>query len=151
VWQLELSGFGDVSDFVYGKAYWLATGRPTVRAEPIDRVGDHLITDVATTTPTDTVAAALHGLNGDSEDLVVVLADDRVVVGAARRSVLAQADPASIVAEVMKVGPTTVRPDEDLDAVRGRVSKRGVRSLIVTRPTGELLGLLAATESHDDE
>jgi CBS domain-containing protein len=147
-WQLERYGFSDVHDFVHGKAYWLASGRASVRDEPIDRVVDHLAVDVATVDPVDTVDKALHQLNASDHDLVVVLGQNRVVLGSAPSSVLAQAAPESTVAEVMAVGPTTIRPDVQVDAVRERMSKRDVRSLIVTRPTGELLGLLHATEGN---
>lgn len=40
----------------------------------------------------------------------------------------------------MKVDPTTIRPHEVADDVRGRMAQRGVSSLIVTKPTGELMG-----------
>ncbi len=40
------------------------------------------------------------------------------------------------------------RPHELVEDVRGRMAKRGVASLIVTKPTGELLGEFMA---HDPE
>jgi CBS domain-containing protein len=42
----------------------------------------------------------------------------------------------------MRAGPTTIRPGEDLSAVRQRMSERHVPHLLVTTPDGELLGLV---------
>jgi hypothetical protein len=39
-------------------------------------------------------------------------------------------------------GPTTIRPSEELSAVRQRMSERHVPHLLVTTPDGELLGLI---------
>lgn len=49
------------------------------------------------------------------------------------------------VTEVMRLGPTTIRPDELTDAVRARMANRNVRSLLVTTPKGELLGSFDAS------
>ena len=46
----------------------------------------------------------------------------------------------------METGPTTIRPHELVEDVRGRMAKRGVASLIVTKPTGELLGEFMALD-----
>ena len=136
--QLERLGFTNVHDFVHGKAYWLASGRPTTRSHPIDRVIDHLNPNVATVSARATVADAMDTLAG--ADRAVVVSGSNVVVGVVRADRLSGAAPGSIVADIMRVGPTTIRPDEDAEAVRGRMTQHGVSSLLVTRPTGELLG-----------
>lgn len=136
--QLERLGFTNVSDFVHGKAYWLASGRPTTRTHPIDRVVDHLDPTVATVRPDATVADALKTLAGAGR--IVVVSESDVVVGTARAERLRDAEPGSVVGDIMSVGPTTIRPDEDAEAVRKRMTERGVSSLLVTIPTGELLG-----------
>ncbi len=148
-WQLERYGFADVYDFVYGKAHWLASGRTTVRSSPVERVLDQLSTEVATADPAETVETALHRLDAFGHDIVIVLGQDRVVLGSVRASVLTEAAADSSVEEVMTIGPTTIRPHEQLDAVRRRMSERGVRSLIVTKTTGELIGLLEATPGNE--
>jgi CBS domain-containing protein len=43
---------------------------------------------------------------------------------------------------LMRAGPTTIRPSEDLSAVRQRMSERQVPQLLITTPEGELLGLV---------
>lgn len=136
--QLERFGFGEVFDFVAGKAYWLASGRPTTRTHPIDRVIDHLDLTVAVARADATVGDALGAIDGAGR--VVVLSESGVVVGTVRAERLGDVEPSSIVGDVMQVGPTTIRPDEDAEAVRTRMTERGVSSLLVTNPNGELLG-----------
>lgn len=136
--QLERFGFTTVSDFVHGKAYWLASGRPTTRTQPIDRVIDHVDSTTATVHPDATVADASKALN--RWDHVVVVSELDVVVGTVRSERLRNAAPDSVVGDIMSVGTTTIRPDEDAEAVRNRMTLRGVSSLLVTKPTGELLG-----------
>ncbi|MDQ3974265.1 MAG: CBS domain-containing protein [Actinomycetota bacterium] len=57
------------------------------------------------------------------------------------------------VEEVMREGPATVRPSEELDALVGQMRHAGVDAVVVTRSDGRLLGLLerAAAERHLDE
>jgi hypothetical protein len=41
----------------------------------------------------------------------------------------------------MRGGPTTIRPDEPLEALRARMEAKSVALMTVTKPTGELLGV----------
>ena len=142
-WQLERYGFTHVHDFVCGKAHWLASGRPTVRQQPIDRVLDHLTTDVVTIDVNSTVAQAIAVASSEDSRLVVI-GVDRVVLGAISADRLRDEDADAVVAEVMSLGPTTIRPDELADGVRKRMTSRNVRSMLVTTPKGELLGRFEA-------
>ena len=136
-WQLERLGFADVYDFVLGKAHWLASGRPTMRREQIERVGDSLF-DVQTADPDDT-AANVAARIPDGTDVVVI--DERgIVLGRAMSGDLSEASTDQTVADIMRIGPTTIRPDEVTAAVRKRMKSRRVTSVLVTRPTGVLLG-----------
>lgn len=69
----------------------------------------------------------------------VVVNDGDVVLGVVTRQASASSHP---VFEVMRHGPTTVRPDAELDETLDRMRKRNVRERIVTDPTGRLLGVL---------
>ena len=115
--------------------------RPVVRATRGDRVLDHLNTDVHTIVADATVADVIEADLGDER--VVVVAGN-VVLGILRATGLTSVDPGTAVADVMRLGPTTVRPDELASAVRERMVKRNVTSVLVTAPTGELLGSLDA-------
>lgn len=142
--QFERDGFTDVHDFVDGKAHWIACGRPTVRERPIDRVMNHLTPDVVTIDAAANVARAIGaglGVGG-----VVVVGAGNVVLGTLRASDLQDVETDAFVADVMRLEPTTIRSDEPTDAVRERMAKRNVTSLIVTAPTAELLGTFDADD-----
>jgi CBS domain-containing protein len=47
-----------------------------------------------------------------------------------------------MVGEVMEPGPTTVRPDAELEPLVGRMRKRGTPQVLVTDPQGILIGVL---------
>jgi len=148
-WQLERLGFAQVYDFVVGKAYWLATGRPTILPEPIARVGSHVAP--AATAFFDDSVTKVRGSNAGTLSDVVVIDQRRIVLGRVRRSDLEVAADTDSMGEIMRLGPTTIRPDELVSAVTERMAKRGVGALLVTRPTGELLGefRLDGEDRHD--
>ena len=81
-------------------------------------------------------------LSGTSATCVVVN-HLRVVAGLLGQDTMAADDqrPAS---EVMKPGPGTIRPSEDLGEVRRRMSRDHLSELFVTTPDGELIGVLRA-------
>ena len=72
----------------------------------------------------------------------VVINDHRVVCG--RIEHLDTIDPEDLrpAGQVMRPGPMTVRPSENLAEVRERMRSRHVPQLLVTTPEGELLGVL---------
>jgi len=137
-WQLERLGFVQVHDFVLGKVHWLASGRPTVRADGPARVGQQL-TDPTTGLLDDTVSAVTPRLQGPNDSLVVI-DENRIVYGRVRRKDLDAAEGSAVMADIMRLGPTTIRPNEEADAVRERMAGRSVKALLVTKTTGELLG-----------
>lgn len=148
-WQLERLGFTNVYDFVVGKAYWLASGRPTIRAESIARVGSS-VTAVVTAFIDDSVTAIRDSATGTLSDVVVV-DQSGIVLRRVRRSDLEGAPGADLIGEIMRLGPTTIRPDELVSDVTDRMAKRGVGSLLVTRPTGELIGAFVPSQEDRDE
>lgn len=148
-WQLERLGFATVYDFVVGKAYWLASGRPTVRSNGIARVGSS-VTPAATALIDDSVAVVRQSMAGSPSDVVVV-DERRIVLGRVRSSDLAGADGSDLMGEIMRLGPTTIRPDEPLNSVTKRMAAKGVGSLVVTRPTGELIGQFLPSDEASDE
>lgn len=148
-WQLERLGFTEVYDFVHGKAYWRASGRPTVRTDGVVRVGECL-----SSPPTAEVGTAVADLRdelSDGGEDVVVVAPNGVVYGRVRRSALYSGAADAVVGDIVREGPTTIRPDETADTVRTRMSERGVTSMIVTKPTGQLLGVFDIDEDGDQQ
>lgn len=148
-WQLERLGFTQVYDFVVGEAHWLASGRPTVRSSEVARVGSS-VAPAATALIDDSVAAVRRSTAGSLTDVVVV-DEGRIVLGRVRASDLEAANGTEQMGEIMRLGPTTIRPDELVNAVTDRMAAKSVRSVLVTRPTGELIGQFVLSEDVNDE
>jgi len=148
-WQLERLGFTQVYDFVVGEAHWLASGRPTVRSSEVARVGSS-VAPAATALIDDSVAAVRRSTAGSLTDVVVV-DEGRIVLGRVSASDLEAANGTEQMGEIMRLGPTTIRPDELVNAVTDRMAAKSVRSVLVTRPTGELIGQFVLSEDVNDE
>lgn len=132
-WRLQRFGF-DAYDYSAGKVDWLAAGLPTVRAAP----GSRRALDAADPNPEscspDTPVAAL------SAGPVIVLNDDRVVLGRVRAGDRTETDHTA--EAIMEPGPPTVRAHEPLHELVGRMAGRNVSEMIVTTPEGVLLGVV---------
>ena len=76
----------------------------------------------------------------------IVVNVEGVVAGRVRAEQLDN-DPDIVVVDVMERGPTTIRPDDDLDTARQRMTKRNVESMVVTDPSGRLIGTLRLQDS----
>jgi hypothetical protein len=73
-------------------------------------------------------------------DLCVVVLDAGIVNGIVRRSHFADANNARI-ADVMELGPATIRASEEMDAVDARLTRAERHEILVTTPEGRLLGV----------
>jgi rhodanese-related sulfurtransferase/CBS domain-containing protein len=140
--RLEQLGFVDVYDFVDGKSYWLGSGLRTegrLAAQP--RAGTAADSNVPTCTYADTVGTASAAIALSDWGQCIVVDEHRIVVGRVRTPQL-ETDPTRRVDEIMEIGPSTIRPDTPLAEIRLRMTERNVQSVIVTKPTGELIGVL---------
>src|SRR5262245_59092631 len=140
-WRFEQLGFADVHDFVGGKAFWRASGRPTVRAdeEPV-----RVLSAMERDAPMCHVDAALEGAIEALDahpgwHRCVVVNDHGVVAGVVPRDARGMTRP---LADAMQTGPTTIRPDVPLDEARTRMRDQQLDEMIVTDPAGRLLGVL---------
>ena len=138
--RLESLGFTKVYDYEAGKADWLATPLPTegqsagqpdaaglVRGDDIachlgDRLGD----------VTKRVRAA-------GKDVCIVVNDRHIVLGRIRGRAF-DGDPNALVEDVMRPGPSTIRPDIDLETVAMTLRDGNVKSTLVTNQEGRLIG-----------
>ena len=147
-WRLEALGYGDVYDYVAGKADWIAAGLPTEGngAHP-PRVVEATDRSVATCGPADAVADVMARV-GLSGALCVVVNDQRVVQGRLRLDRLDPTDPRPA-EQAMEPGPATVRADADLAETTERMLRRRVSALIVSDPDGVLLGVVHAQPSQE--
>ena len=54
-----------------------------------------------------------------------------------------------VIAEaVMRLGPTTVRADEDLASLHQRMQARRTAAVLVTDPDGRLIGVVTAADAN---
>ncbi len=76
-----------------------------------------------------------------SDPVCVVVNEHNVVLGRVRRKDL-PADDDVRVADFMRLGPSTVQRREELSGLVERMRDKGVKTILVTTPKGELLGFL---------
>jgi rhodanese-related sulfurtransferase len=136
-WRLEQLGY-DAYDYVAGKADWLAFGLPFEGTAQL--VGKHLVRDVATCGLGDRLGQVRDVLDASPFGTVIVLNGERVVIGRLTRKAL-EADDGAPVEQLMREGPTTVRPSEELGPLVERMRNADVDALIVTSSDGRLLGI----------
>lgn len=137
-WRLDSLGF-DAHDYVAGKQDWLAFGLPHEGSATL--AGQALSTDVPTCSSHDRLGDVRDALDASRFTMLVALNAERVVLGLLDRSAR-DADDATPVHRLMREGPTTVRPSEELGPLVERMRDAGVDALLVTSSDGRLLGLL---------
>ena len=141
-WRLLQLGFEHVYDYTAGKIDWIAAGWPTEGPGPGEaRVLTATDPNVPTCGLEEAVGTVRRRLDPEITSCVVIN-DHRIVAG--RLEHLNTIDPHDprLVSQVMRPGPTTIRPSDNLDEVRERMRARHVLQLLVTTPDGELLGVL---------
>lgn len=140
--QLETLGFTEVFDYVGGKADWRAGGM-NIEGTASDQL------TVKAVLSTDDVIVSASDLLGDIRakvrlaegDAAIVTTSDGTVLGRIRGKNLSKED--SLTAEqAMRSGPSTIRPDMELDSAVEWMESAGIRSVLVTTPEGRLLGTL---------
>ena len=147
-WRLESLGFDNVSDYVAGKADWFGAGLAREGTQStLLRARDIAREPGATCVLTDRVGEAAQRARAAGQTECLVLTAGRVVLG---RVGDLEGDPDALVEDVMQAGPTTVRLDEPLEALVGRLLVRDVSQVVLTTSDGVLVGLLdrAEAEAH---
>src|SRR5918999_5071593 len=115
-WRLEYLGFDRSVDYVGGKMDWLSFDLPWEGS--VRLVGRELDRDAPTCTVGEKVSEVRARLS--SPGLCVVVFDSNVVAGSLDEDGL-QADDDRLVDAVMKPGPPTVRPSEEVEALDERM------------------------------
>lgn len=136
--RLDSLGY-DAHDYVAGKADWLAFGRPYEGSARL--AGTAVTTEVATCSFRDRLGDVRESLEGSPFGTLVALNGEGVVMGRLGRAALAEDDDVPVEA-LMREGPTTVRPSEELGPLVERMRRADVDAVLVTRSDGRLLGLL---------
>ena len=120
----------------------MAAGLPTARAPGGERRAIEVVErDPVTCAPTDAVAAAAGLARERSTSSVLVINDERIVLGRLTHRHLTEAAE-RVAQDVMESGLTTVRAHEPLDALFDRMAANHVQEMIVTTLEGVLLGVI---------
>lgn len=134
--RLTRLGFSEVYDYAPGKQDWLAFNLPSEGSG--DLVGAHLRTDLPTCDLQQPLTEIERPAAADPYGMVVVL-DGDVVAGVLDDEALDA--PGHVRAgEVMRPGPTTVRPGEERGPMEDRMRQAGVDHILVTSSDARLLG-----------
>lgn len=135
-------GFEKVYDYVPGKVDWLARGLPTEGEKAsVRRVKDAVGDDVVTCGLSDRMQSVRPRVEASPYGFALVISDDGTLLGRLRRAAL-EGEPDATAEAVMEVGPSTVRPDTELDELLERLAKRDLTTAVVTTPEGRLLGIV---------
>ncbi len=146
--RLESLGFTDVSDFVPGKAAWLASGLQTEgTSASVPRAGQAARKDIPTCQMADRLSGVASAVRAAGADMCVVVNGDGIVLGRLRRPALESADDVTAEA-AMEPGPTTVRPDEALEPLIDRMQARSTAAVIVSTLDGRFVGALYRSDAE---
>ena len=138
--RLETLGFTKVYDYEAGKSDWLAAALPSEGsladmpvAGDVIRGGD-IVCHLG-----ERLGDAVARLRAAGKDACIVVDDHHVVLGRVRGQAL-KGDPNARIEDVMRSGPSTIRPDTTLEAIVEMLGDGGVRSTLVTDQGGRFMG-----------
>jgi CBS domain-containing protein len=135
-------GFTGVYDYVAGKAEWMGCGLPVEGAKAgVPRAMGAAREDVPTCALDERVGDVKQRVEAAGWDTCIVVNEQRVVLGRLRKKALGS-DAASKVEDVMQPGPSTIRPDTELEPQLKEMSEKGIDGALVTTARGRLVGLL---------
>lgn len=137
-WRLDSLGY-DAYDYVAGKADWLAFALPYEGYAVLAAAA--LATDVPTCGFRDRLGDVRSALQASRFGIVVALNAEGVVMGRLDRRALDNSDDVTV-DRLMREGPTTVRPSEELGPLTERMRRADVDAVLVTSSDGRLLGLV---------
>jgi Mg/Co/Ni transporter MgtE len=141
-WRLESLGFTEVYDYAAGKLDWMAAGlRTEGTSAATPRAGDVARKDVPTCGLTERLGVVRDRVRGQGWNAVVVVNDERVVLGLLRSKEL-DADPDLLVEQAMRPGPSTFRPFVATAEMARFMVEHNLESSPITTSDGRLVGLL---------
>ena len=106
-----------------------------------------LRTDVPTCKLDDRLGGIRSRLEGTDWTVCGVVNEQNILLGMLRGKCWEE-PPEALAGDIMREGPSTIRPNEDLAAVTGRMQKRYVSALFVTNSDGTLIGILRRTDAE---
>jgi len=141
-WRLETLGFAQVFDYADGKLDWMAAGLPTEGTNATKpRAGDLARKDTPTCRLTDRLAEVRDRVRGFGWDAVVVVNEERIVLGLLRSKEL-DSEGDRLIEQVMRPGPSTFRPFTSIVEMTKFFDEHKLDNAPITTSDGRLVGLL---------
>jgi predicted transcriptional regulator len=145
--RLESLGFDKVYQYKAGKLDWLAAGLPTEGTNSdCPRAGDASRKDVVVCGLKDRLGDVRERAEDAGWDVVVVVDDQRVVLGLLRSKQLAM-DPSLTAGQAMRPGPSTFRPYVSTKEMADFMVGHDMDSAPITTSDGKLVGMLFRSEA----
>src|SRR5687767_13784485 len=143
-WHLESMGFHEVYRYTPGLADWQSAGWAT---EGTNAKKPELLqkgrSDVPICGLRDRLRDVKNRYAPTEQDICVVINDRNIVLGVLYGEAW-NADPLSVVADIMDTDPVTFRPNEDPEEAMKAIRKDKANAALITTSDGELLGVLKA-------
>jgi CBS domain-containing protein len=135
-----------VYDYVDGKLDWMAAGLPTEGTNAqLPRAGSTARKDVPTCGLKDRLGDVRDRIRGQGWDSVVVVNEERVVLGLLRSAELDK-DADLLIERAMRPGPSTFRPYVSLHEMAHFMVEHKLENAPITTSDGRLVGLLLQTD-----
>jgi CBS domain-containing protein len=146
--RLESLGFSEVYEYKAGKSDWMGAGLPTdgTNAQR-PRAGAVARKDVPTSGLTERLRDVRDRVRAAGWDAVVVVNDERVVLGLLRSKELSKEDDL-IIEEAMRPGPSTFRPHVLIAEMTKHMVEHKLDSSPITTSDGKLVGLLLRADAE---
>lgn len=134
-------------DYGAGKLDWMAAGLPTEGENATrPRAGTVARKDVPLCELTERLGDVADRVEGIGWNAVVVVDEQRVVLGLLRAAELAK-DPELSIEQAMRPGPSTFRPYVLIKEMADNMTRHNVESSPITTSDGKLVGLLLRTDA----
>jgi len=131
-----------VYDYVDGKLDWMAAGLPTEGTNAkLPRAGSTAHKDVPTCGLKDRLGEVRERVRAQGWDSVVVVNEERVVLGLLRSAELDK-DADLVIERAMRPGPSTFRPYVSLHDMAHFMVEHKLENAPITTSDGRLVGLL---------
>jgi predicted transcriptional regulator len=129
-------------DYVDGKLDWMAAGLPTEGTNAmLPRAGSTAHKDVPTCGLKDRLGEVRERVRAQGWDSVVVVNEERVVLGLLRSAELDK-DADLVIERAMRPGPSTFRPYVSLHEMAHFMVEHKLENAPITTSDGRLVGLL---------
>lgn len=144
--RLDSLGFEQVYDYAPSKVDYLARGLPREGEKAGERRAiDVLRDDVVRCRLADPSEEVRERVKASPYGFAIVVSEDQTVLGRLRGSALRNVDGMTA-EQLMEPGPSTIRADKRIEALRERMEAGDLTVSVVTTPDGTLLGVVRRSD-----